>query len=147
MSRVRSAGLDVLVNNARHSGPTGGIDSIDRHAWERTVAVNLNSHYYFARRAVPLLRRSRATPSLIAMASPRGHPGDAVRVAHASTTWAIVGLVRSLAIELRPLGIRVNGILQQESNAAFRRPVDIDEGRGTGALSVLPGGPKMSPRK
>jgi len=132
-------GLDVLVNNAGIPGPTGGIDSIDRHAWERTVAVNLNSHYYFARRAVPLLRRSRATPSLIAMASPAGHPGDAVRVAHASTTWAIIGLVKSLAIELRPLGIRVNGILQQQpSNAAFRRQVDMDEVAGLALFLCSP---------
>ena len=118
-------GLDVLVNNAGIPGPAGGIDSVDRQAWERTVAVNLNSQYYFARRAVPLLKRSAATTSLIAMASPAGPPGDAVRVAHASTTWAIVGLIKSLAIELRPLGIRVNGILQQHpSNAALRRAAD-----------------------
>jgi NAD(P)-dependent dehydrogenase (short-subunit alcohol dehydrogenase family) len=132
-------GLDVLVNNAGIPGPAGGIDSIDRHAWERTVAVNLNSHYYFARRAVPLLKRSRATPTLIAMASPAGHPGEAVRVAHASTTWAIVGLVRSLAIELRPLGIRVNGIVQQHpSNAALRRPVDVDGVAGVALFLCSP---------
>jgi NAD(P)-dependent dehydrogenase (short-subunit alcohol dehydrogenase family) len=118
-------GLDVLVNNAGIPGPAGSIDSIDRLAWERTVAVNLNSQYYFARRAVPLLRRSRARPSLIAMASPAADGAEALRVVHASTTWAIVGLVKSLAIELRPLGIRVNAILQQQpSKSASRHAID-----------------------
>ena len=65
-------GLDVLVNSAGIPGPTGSIDTIDRQAWERTVAVNLHSQYYFARRAVPLLRRSRTSPSLIAMGSVGG---------------------------------------------------------------------------
>jgi NAD(P)-dependent dehydrogenase (short-subunit alcohol dehydrogenase family) len=49
-------GLDVLVNNAGIAGPTGPVEQIDVSGWERTIAVNLNSQYYFARRAVPLLR-------------------------------------------------------------------------------------------
>jgi NAD(P)-dependent dehydrogenase (short-subunit alcohol dehydrogenase family) len=102
-------GLDVLVNNAGIAGPTGPIESID--GWERTIAVNLNSHYYFARRAVPLLKQSVANPSLIAMGSGVGRTGYAFRTPYASTKWAIVGLMKSLAIELGPHGIRVNAIL------------------------------------
>ena len=104
-------GLDVLVNNAGISGPTGSIQDIDRLAWERTVAVNLHSQYYFARRAVPLLKKSRAGPSLIAIGSSAGSLGYAFRAPHASTHWAILGLVKSLAAELGPDGIRVNAIL------------------------------------
>jgi NAD(P)-dependent dehydrogenase (short-subunit alcohol dehydrogenase family) len=104
-------GLDVLVNNAGIAGPSGPIESIDGGGWERTVAVNLNSQYYFARRAVPLLKRSVANPSLIAMGSVAGRLGCAFRTPYASTKWAIVGLMKSLAIELGPHGIRVNAIL------------------------------------
>jgi NAD(P)-dependent dehydrogenase (short-subunit alcohol dehydrogenase family) len=104
-------GLDVLVNNAGIAGPTGPIESIDGPGWERTVAVNLNSHYYFARRAVPMLKQSDANPSLIAMGSVAGLLGCAFRTPYASTKWAIVGLMKSLAIELGPHGIRVNAIL------------------------------------
>ena len=56
-------GLDVLINNAGIPGPAGPIETIGGAAWERTVAVNLNSHYYFARRAVPMLRRSASAPA------------------------------------------------------------------------------------
>jgi NAD(P)-dependent dehydrogenase (short-subunit alcohol dehydrogenase family) len=104
-------GLDVLVNNCGIAGPTGPIESIDGPGWERTVAVNLNSQYYFARRAVPLLKQSAANPSLIAMGSVAGRLGYALRTPYASTKWAIVGLMKSLAIELGPHGIRVNAIL------------------------------------
>jgi NAD(P)-dependent dehydrogenase (short-subunit alcohol dehydrogenase family) len=114
-------GLDVLVNGAGISGPTGSIDSIDRQAWERTVAVNLHSQFYFARRAVPLLKRSRISPSLIAMGSIAGGAGYAFRAPYVSTKWALVGLVKSLARELRPAGIRVNAILQQAPAAGSRR--------------------------
>jgi NAD(P)-dependent dehydrogenase (short-subunit alcohol dehydrogenase family) len=104
-------GLDVLVNNAGISGPTGPVESIDANGWERTIAVNLNSQYYFARRAVPLLKKSRFGPSLIAMGSVAGRLGYAFRTPYASSKWAIVGLMKSLAIELGPHGIRVNAIL------------------------------------
>ncbi|NUZ05291.1 SDR family oxidoreductase [Piscinibacter koreensis] len=104
-------GLDVLVSNAGIAGPTGPIESIDASAWERTVDVNLNSQYYFARRAVPLLRQSTASPCLIAMGSVAGRLGYPFRTPYASTKWAIVGLVKSLAIELGPSGIRANAIL------------------------------------
>jgi NAD(P)-dependent dehydrogenase (short-subunit alcohol dehydrogenase family) len=104
-------GLDVLVNNVGIPGPTAAVEHIDRVAWERTIAVNLNSHYYFARRAVPLLKKSGAGPSLIAMGSVANRLGWAYRTPYASSKWAMLGLMKSLAIELGPHGIRVNAIL------------------------------------
>ncbi len=80
-------GLDVLINNAGIRGPAGPIDTIGGAAWERTVAVNLHSHYYFARRAVPMLRRSGTSPRLIAMGSVAGPHDGAYRAARASTRW------------------------------------------------------------
>lgn len=114
-------GLDVLVNNACIPGPTGPIESIDAAGWERTIAVNLHSQYYFARRAVPLLRRSTAHPGVIATGSVAGRPGDALRTPQASSRWATVGLVRSLATELGPQGVRVNAILPGRVDAERMR--------------------------
>ncbi len=104
-------GLDVLVSNAGIAGPTGPIEEIDATGWERTIAVNLSSQFYFARRAVPLLKQSQANPCLIAMGSVAGRMGYALRTPYASSKWAIVGMVKSLAIELGPHGVRVNAIL------------------------------------
>jgi len=104
-------GLDLLVNNAGIAGPTAPIEAIDAGLWERTVAVNLNSQFLFARRAVPLLKQSDAHPSIISMSSVAGRLGYAFRTPYASTKWAIVGLTRSLAIELGPHGVRANAIL------------------------------------
>ncbi|THJ56857.1 SDR family oxidoreductase [Burkholderia sp. LS-044] len=103
-------GLDVLVNNAGIAGPTGGIDEIDPMQWEQTVAINLNAQFQFARRAVPLLRESKHGGAIIALSSVAGRLGYAFRTPYAATKWAVVGLVKSLAIELGPLGIRVNAI-------------------------------------
>ena len=104
-------GLDVLVNNAGIAGPTGPIEAIEMAGWQRTIDVNLNSQYYFARRAVPLLKQSQFNPVLIAMGSVAGRLGYAFRTPYAASKWAIVGLTKSLAIELGPQGVRVNAIL------------------------------------
>jgi NAD(P)-dependent dehydrogenase (short-subunit alcohol dehydrogenase family) len=109
--RATLGGLDVLINNVGIAGPTGSIESIDCADWERTMAVNLNSQFYFARRAIPMLKRSIDNPCLIAMSSVAGRLGYPFRTPYASTKWAIVGLMKSLASELGPQGIRVNAIL------------------------------------
>ncbi len=109
--RSQLGGLDVLVNNAGIAGPTGAIEDIDAAAWERTLAVNLDSQFHFARRAVPLLKASRSAPCLIAMGSVAGRLGYAFRTPYAASKWAVVGLTKSLAIELGPQDIRVNAIL------------------------------------
>jgi NAD(P)-dependent dehydrogenase (short-subunit alcohol dehydrogenase family) len=109
--RASLGGLDVLVNNAGIAGPTGPIEEIGTADWARTIEVNLNSQYHFARRAVPLLRQSQADPVLIAMGSVAGRLGYPLRTPYAASKWAVVGLVKSLAIELGPQGVRVNAIL------------------------------------
>ncbi len=104
-------GLDVLVGNAGIAGPTGPIETIDGAGWERAIAVNVHSQFYFARRAVPLLKRSAAAPCLVIVAALGHRGGDGSRIAEASTRGAIVGLTRSLAQELGPHGVRANAIV------------------------------------
>lgn len=106
-------GLDVLVANAGIAGPTGGIEELAPDDWRRTIDVNLNSQFYCARRAVPLLKASdwALGGAMIHISSVAGRLGYAYRTPYAASKWAVVGLVKSLAIELGPAGIRVNAIL------------------------------------
>lgn len=110
VQKEQFGGLDVLVNNAGIAGPTGGIDNISELEWMRTVDVNLNAQYRFARLSVPLLRDS-PQGHILCMSSVAGRLGYAWRTPYAATKWAILGLVKSLASELGPCGIRVNALL------------------------------------
>ncbi|CDY78229.1 D-beta-hydroxybutyrate dehydrogenase [Caballeronia glathei] len=103
-------GLDVLINNAGIAGPTGGIDAIEASEWEKTVSVNLNSHFYFSRLAVPLLRQAPDGGVIVFISSVAGRLGYGFRTPYSATKWAVVGLAKSLAIELGPDNIRVNAV-------------------------------------
>jgi NAD(P)-dependent dehydrogenase (short-subunit alcohol dehydrogenase family) len=106
----RFGGLDVLINNAGIAGPTAGIGEITESEWTRTVDVNLNAQYRFAHHAAPLLKKSEHA-QMICISSVAGRMGYAWRTPYAATKWAIVGLMKSLAAELGPDGVRVNALL------------------------------------
>jgi NAD(P)-dependent dehydrogenase (short-subunit alcohol dehydrogenase family) len=108
--RRELGGLDVLINNAGIAGPTGGIDAIDSDDWEKTIDVNLNSQYYFSREAVPMLRDATDGGVIVFMSSVAGRLGYGFRTPYSATKWAVVGLAKSLAIELGPDNIRVNAV-------------------------------------
>lgn len=103
-------GLDCFVNNAGIAGPTGRIDEIDPAEWDRCIAIDLTGQFNCARLAVPYLRRS-ANASLMNVSSLAGRLGFAMRTPYASAKWGVVGLSRSLAVELGPDNIRVNALL------------------------------------
>jgi NAD(P)-dependent dehydrogenase (short-subunit alcohol dehydrogenase family) len=103
-------GLDCFVNNAGIAGPTGRIDEIDPAEWDRCIAVDLTGQFNCARLAVPHLRRSK-NASLMNVSSLAGRLGFAMRTPYASAKWGVVGLTRSLAVELGPDNIRVNALL------------------------------------
>jgi hypothetical protein len=103
-------GLDVLVNNAGIAGPTGGVETLSLADWERTLAVNLTGQFLCIRQAVPRLRNGN-NPSIINLSSVAGHLGMPGRAPYSASKWGVVGLTKTLAIELGGSGIRVNAIL------------------------------------
>ena len=107
--RSELGGLDVLINNAGIEGPIGPVEDIPPEAWRKTIAVNLDGQFLCARSAVPLLK-SAGGGSIINMSSTAGLGGCPNRSPYVASKWAIIGLTKTLAMELGIFGIRVNAI-------------------------------------
>jgi len=101
--------LDVLVNNAGISGPTAPVEEIAPADWDRTVAVDLNGQFYCTRRAVPMLKAAGGG-SIILISSSAAYFGYPLRTPYTACKWALIGFMKTIAMELGPQGIRVNAI-------------------------------------
>lgn len=101
--------LDCVVANAgiAHRVP---LDQMTDAKWDHTLDIDLKGVLRVARAAAPGMRR-RGTGAVVALSSIMGVAYGWSEHAHYSAAKAgVVGLVRGLAVELAPAGIRVNGI-------------------------------------
>jgi NAD(P)-dependent dehydrogenase (short-subunit alcohol dehydrogenase family) len=101
--------LDVLVNNAGISGPTEPAEDLPLTKWEQVVQINLNGTFHTTQLAIPHLKQS-AAGVIINMSSAAGRFGYPNRSPYCATKWGLIGLTKTLAMELGEHDIRVNAI-------------------------------------
>ncbi len=123
--------LDVLVNNAGIAGPMAIVDQHDEDGWDQCIQVNLSGTFYTTKRAVPLLRASddAAIINISSTAALHGYPQ---RSAYAASKWAMIGLMKTWAMELGPEGIRVNAVCPTSVSGARIDAVIEEDARQRG---------------
>jgi NAD(P)-dependent dehydrogenase (short-subunit alcohol dehydrogenase family) len=106
--------LDILINNAGVFTYKPFV-STSLDDWRRNIDTNLTSLFLCTRAALPLLRRSRAA-HLVNILSVSSLQSFANCSAYTASKFGALGLTRVLREELRPLKIRVTGILPGSTN-------------------------------
>ena len=101
--------IDALINNVGIAGPTGTIEKLKSKDWEETLKVNVISHFYYSKLAIPMLKKNKGG-SIINLSSTAGIFGFPLRSPYAASKWAVVGMTKTLAMELGKFKIRVNAI-------------------------------------
>ncbi|HUF32479.1 MAG TPA: SDR family NAD(P)-dependent oxidoreductase [Acidimicrobiales bacterium] len=99
--------VDILVNNAGVSIPSAIGDEAWEVAWSTTVAVNLTAHGRMVRACLPSLIRDGAG-RVVNIASTEGLGATAYISPYTAAKHGVIGLTRSLAVELGPTGVTVN---------------------------------------
>ena len=99
--------LDVIVANSGISGPTAELWNVTPDEWEETIRVNVTGTFLLCHALLPAMVERRSG-SVVVIGSTTGKRPMYGRTPYAASKLALVGLVRSLAVELGPHGVRVN---------------------------------------
>lgn len=102
-------GLDIMVNNVGSAGPTAPIEEISLEEWTTCVTLNLTTAFQGTQLAIPHLREAGGG-SIVNLSSAAGKFGFPMRSPYSASKWGIVGLTRTIALELGSDRIRCNCI-------------------------------------
>lgn len=139
-----AGGLDVLCANAGVAGPTAKVEDVELADWQACVSVNLEGAFLAAKYAAPIMKAAKAG-SIIVTSSTAGQYGYPNRAPYSAAKWAVIGLTKTLAMELGPHGIRANvicpgavegprieGVLEREAAAKGMTRDEVYEGYASG---------------
>jgi 3-oxoacyl-[acyl-carrier protein] reductase len=112
-------GLQILVNNAGYSSHAG-IEQLSLDEWRRMLAVTLDGAFYCAKLAVPHLRAA-GWGRIVNVISLRALTGSAHSPHYATAKAGLIGLTKSLALELAPYNITVNAVAPGYTDTEMNR--------------------------
>ena len=98
--------IDILVNNAGIYHRTT-FEDITSDAWEQTLAVNLTSYYHLCQQVIPYMK---PMGKIVFISSQLAFKGSSHGADYAASKAGMLGLMRSLALELAPKRINVNAV-------------------------------------
>jgi NAD(P)-dependent dehydrogenase (short-subunit alcohol dehydrogenase family) len=103
----RFGAVDILVNNSGVGGPSAPLWEVDPDDWEATLSVNVTGTFLACRAFLPAMIE-RGAGSVVVIGSFSGKRPLFNRSAYTTSKMALVGMVRTLAVEVGPHGVRVN---------------------------------------
>ncbi len=117
--------FDILVNNAGTNRPRPFLE-VTADDYDLIMGVNLRAAFFVAQAVARRLAAAKRPGSIIHMSSQMGHVGGARRTVYCASKHAMEGLCKAMAIDLGPLGIRVNTIGPTYIETALTRPYFTD---------------------
>lgn len=129
-------GLDGVVTAAGVFDHRPGLEAETRD-FERTIALNLTASFTVARDAGRIMQEAKAG-SIVLISSQVGIVGHARAAAYAASKAGVNGLVKALAIELAPHGVRVNAVAPGPIATPMTRIAREDPARRKALLATIP---------
>ena len=105
----RWGGIDVYLANAGIEGSVSPIPDYPIEVFDRVMAVNVRGVWLGIKYVVPVMQ-ARGKGSIVITSSTAGIGGSADMSAYVTSKHAVIGLMRTAALECAPLGIRVNSV-------------------------------------
>ena len=129
LAEERYGGLDVLLANAGVEGDVSSIVDYDERRFEQVMAVNVKGPFLGLKAAIPAISK-RGGGSIIITSSVAGVSGVANVAPYVTSKHAVIGMMKSAALECAPLNIRVNTV--NPSPVETRMMRSLEEGFSPG---------------
>jgi len=110
--------VEVLVNNAGIYGPMGPTESVDWKAWKRSIEINLYGVLLPSRLLIPHFKQARRGKIIFLSGGGATNPLPNIS-SYAASKAAVVRLMETLAMELKPFHVDVNAIAPGALNTRF----------------------------
>ena len=117
--------LDIVVANAGIVS-TGPLEEVTDEIWRQLMDTNLTGVFHTLRAAIPVMRRQRFG-RIVVTSSMGGRMGIPELAAYNATKWGIIGLAKSLALEVAKEGITVNVICPTTVHTPMVQPAGGDD--------------------
>lgn len=121
----RLGSLDILVANAGIVS-TGPLEEVTDEIWQQLMDTNLTGTFHTLRAVIPVMRRQRFG-RIVVTSSMGGRMGIPELAAYNATKWGVIGLAKSLALEVAKEGITVNVICPTTVHTPMVQPVGDDD--------------------
>jgi NAD(P)-dependent dehydrogenase (short-subunit alcohol dehydrogenase family) len=128
--------FDILVNNAGTNRPRPFLD-VTEDDYDTIANLNQRAAFFVAQAVARDMARAGIKGSIIQMSSQMGHVGGQRRTVYCMTKHGIEGLTKAMAIDLAPLGIRVNSIGPTFIDTPLTRPFWNDKAFHSDVISRI----------
>jgi NAD(P)-dependent dehydrogenase (short-subunit alcohol dehydrogenase family) len=135
--------LDILVANAGVVS-TGRLDDVTDETWHQLVDTNLTGVFHTLRAVIPVMRRQRFG-RIVITSSMGGRMGIPELAPYNATKWAVIGLAKSVALEVAKEGITVNVICPTTVHTPMVQPVGADDVPDEFVQRMMKGNPIPQP--
>ena len=117
--------LDIVLANAGIVS-TGPLEEVSDDVWQQLIDTNLTGAFNTLRAAIPVMRRQRFG-RIVVTSSMGGRMGIPELAAYNATKWGVIGLAKSVALEVAKDGITVNVICPTTTQTPMVQPEGGDD--------------------
>jgi meso-butanediol dehydrogenase/(S,S)-butanediol dehydrogenase/diacetyl reductase len=98
-----------LVNSAGIRG-VGNVLDVDPETWRKVLSVNLDGTFNVCQAFARVIKDAQTPAAIVNLSSAAGIRGVPNRLPYVASKYGVVGITQTMALELGPLGVRVNAV-------------------------------------
>lgn len=132
-AKDKLGGIDIFYNNAGIEGKVAPLDEYPLEVFDQLINVNIKGVFYGLRHVFPVMKQNKEGGSIIITSSVAGLMGTPNVLPYVTSKHAVIGMMKSAALEGAPHKIRVNTVNPSPVDNRMMRSLEEGFAPGAGA--------------